>query len=213
MRKISQPPKTGNVEFDRWLFLFIQSIDTTTTPATTTDTAIKQVSQGGTGATNLAGYLRGNGTNPITAVQQIPYTDISGAPTSRTYGAQIDALDQTSATGIYAVTGIGTSAVRTMTGTAGSISITNGDGVSGNPTFDIDTGYVGQTSITTLGTITTGTWNAGSLTTSSFLNLTEMTAPAGVANSARLFAQDNGGKTQLMVIFGSGAAQQVAIEP
>lgn len=43
----------------------------------------------------------------------------------------------------------------------------------------------------------------------------EMTAPAaGAANTVRLFAQDNGaGKTQLMAIFASGAAQQVAIEP
>lgn len=42
--------------------------------------------------------------------------------------------------------------------------------------------------------------------------LNEMTAPAGAANSARLFTQDLAGKTQLMVQFGSGAAQQIAIE-
>src|SRR3990167_1618921 len=43
----------------------------------------------------------------------------------------------------------------------------------------------------------------------------EQTAPAApAANGYRLFAQDNGaGKTQLMVIFGSGVAQQIAIEP
>lgn len=47
-----------------------------------------------------------------------------------------------------------------------------------------------------------------------FFEAAEITAPAGVANSARIFAQDNGaGKTQLMAIFGSGAAQQLAIEP
>jgi len=46
------------------------------------------------------------------------------------------------------------------------------------------------------------------------VTLDEMTAPTGVANKAVIFAQDNGsGKTQLMVIFGTGAAQQVAIEP
>lgn len=62
---------------------------------------------------------------------------------------------------------------------------------------------------------------AGAAITSSFLGMAagvpiqflEGTAPSGVANSARLFAQDNGsGKTQLMVIFGSGVAQQLAIE-
>jgi hypothetical protein len=43
----------------------------------------------------------------------------------------------------------------------------------------------------------------------------EMTAPAApAANGFRLFAQDNGaGKTQLMALFASGAAQQIAIEP
>ena len=48
-----------------------------------------------------------------------------------------------------------------------------------------------------------------------YLEMYEMTAPAaGAANTARLFSQDNGaGKTQLMVQFGSGVAQQIAIEP
>jgi hypothetical protein len=150
------------------LFLFWRSIDTTTTPATTTDTSVKQVSQGGTGATNLAGYLRGNGTNPITAVQQIPYTDIQGAPSNRSYGSQVDALDNASGTGIYALTAYGASTVRTMTGTSNRLSVSNGDGVSANPTFDIDSAYVGQNTITTLGTITTGTWNAGAVTSTAF---------------------------------------------
>ena len=53
------------------------------------------------------------------------------------------------------------------------------------------------------------------LTMTSFIAGVEETAPAAPgANGYRLFAQDNGsGKTQLMVIFASGAAQQVAIQP
>lgn len=45
--------------------------------------------------------------------------------------------------------------------------------------------------------------------------LGEMTAPAApAANEVRLYAVDNGaGKTQLMALFSSGAAQQVAIQP
>ena len=47
-----------------------------------------------------------------------------------------------------------------------------------------------------------------------FIGLPENTAPAGTADTARIFAEDNGsGKTRLMVIFGSGSAQQIAIEP
>lgn len=55
---------------------------------------------------------------------------------------------------------------RTATGTTDRISITNGSGVSGNPTFDIAATYVGQTSITTLGTIATGTWSATTIAAS-----------------------------------------------
>lgn len=47
------------------------------------------------------------------------------------------------------------------------------------------------------------------------MELAEMTAPsAGAANTARLFARDNGsGKTQLCVIFATGAIQVLATEP
>lgn len=43
----------------------------------------------------------------------------------------------------------------------------------------------------------------------------EMTAPAApAANQVRIYAQDNGsGKTRLMALFATGAAQQLAIEP
>lgn len=47
------------------------------------------------------------------------------------------------------------------------------------------------------------------------MEFAEMTAPSnGDANTGRLFCRDNGaGKTQLCVIFGSGAVQVVATEP
>lgn len=48
-----------------------------------------------------------------------------------------------------------------------------------------------------------------------YSEMTEITAPgAGAANTVRIYAEDNGsGKTRLMAIFPSGAAQQIAIEP
>lgn len=72
----------------------------------------------------------------------------------------LDALAAISGTGIAVRTGTSTWDVRTITGTTNEIDVANGDGVSGNPTLSISAGYVGQTSITDLGTITTGTWNA-----------------------------------------------------
>lgn len=82
--------------------------------------------------------------------------------TSWTLGltGQALALHNLASSGIIARTGEGTVAARTITGTTGRVSITNGNGVSGNPTIDIASTYVGQTSITTVGTIATGTWSA-----------------------------------------------------
>lgn len=45
----------------------------------------------------------------------------------------------------------------TTTGTANRISVSGGSGLT--PTIDIDASYIGQASITTIGIITTGTWN------------------------------------------------------
>ena len=99
--------------------------------------------------------------------------------------------------------------------------ILSGDNIFANAVIQI--GSV-STSISELsaGLIGVGTGAAGSFAGSlkltntqnvGYAELDEMTAPAGAANSARLFTQDNGaGKTQLMCIFGSGAAIQVAIE-
>jgi hypothetical protein len=54
-----------------------------------------------------------------------------------------------------------------------------------------------------------------SMTTPSYIQFSEMTAPSGgAANTARLFCRDNGsGKSQLCVIFNSGAIQVIATEP
>ncbi|MCE7740488.1 MAG: hypothetical protein GPJ50_14025, partial [Candidatus Heimdallarchaeota archaeon] len=51
----------------------------------------------------------------------------------------------------------GNNGVNSITGTANRISI---GGTSADPIIDIDANYAGQASINTLGTITTGTWNA-----------------------------------------------------
>lgn len=47
-----------------------------------------------------------------------------------------------------------------------------------------------------------------------WLELSERTAPTGLSNSARIYAKDNGsGKTQLVVIFATGAEQVIATQP
>ena len=58
-------------------------------------------------------------------------------------------------------------------------------------------------------------FGGGNLALGGYIEGAEQTAPsAPSANGYRIFAQDNGaGKTQLMVLFASGAAQQLAIQP
>lgn len=73
--------------------------------------------------------------------------------------SDLTALAGNSTNGLWARTGAGTGAARTITGTTDKITVTDGDGVSGNPTLTIASTYTGQNTITTLGTITTGTWN------------------------------------------------------
>jgi hypothetical protein len=60
--------------------------------------------------------------------------------------------------GIVTQTGTDTFIKRSLQGTTARISVTNGNGASAAPSIDISNTYVGQTSITTLGTVTTGKW-------------------------------------------------------
>jgi hypothetical protein len=55
---------------------------------------------------------------------------------------------------------------------------------------------------------------AGATTLTGFLQGTEQVAPsAPAANGFRIYAVDNGGKTELLALFNSGAAQRIAIQP
>lgn len=58
-----------------------------------------------------------------------------------------------------------------------------------------------------------GAWK--NLVMTDYIEISEMTAPAAPgANKARLYVEDNGsGKTRLVVLFPSGAAQVLATEP
>jgi len=57
-----------------------------------------------------------------------------------------------------------TSRTITTTGTTNRITVTGGTGLT--PTIDISASYVGQATITTLGSVTTGTWNANTIAVS-----------------------------------------------
>ena len=103
----------------------------------------------------------------------------------------------------------GSSGVYLGFGTSGTLAVLNyADSADGNIT---------AANLTASGTlaVTGATTLTGAVTTANFIAGAEMTAPAApAANGYRIFAEDNGaGKTRLMVLFATGAAQQIAIEP
>jgi hypothetical protein len=121
-----------------------------------------------TGTEPISAYslVQNNGT-PVTKRATLNFagtglvaTDDSGnTSTDVTLASGISGWNGFASSGVLVETATNTYAARTITGTSNVIAVTNGSGVSGNPTITIDAAYVGQTSITTLGTIATGTWH------------------------------------------------------
>jgi hypothetical protein len=80
-----------------------------------------------------------------------------------------------------------TNYVKSLTGTAGRTALT---GTSLDPIVDIDPAYLGQASITTLGTITTGTWN-GDIIDAAYLDLAGTIDGTGSTNRVAYFSGAN----------------------
>jgi hypothetical protein len=72
----------------------------------------------------------------------------------------LTALSNITGAGIYVLTGAGTSALRSIDSPNGTISVSDGNGFSGNIDLQISSTYAGQNSITTVGTVTNGTWKS-----------------------------------------------------
>lgn len=58
-------------------------------------TNVRTVATGGTGASTLTGYVKGNGTAAMTAAATVPWADIANKPTN--YGAFYDLTNQSAA--------------------------------------------------------------------------------------------------------------------
>lgn len=88
-------------------------------------------------------------------------TDVQG------YDADLAALAGVSATGLLARTGAGAAAARTVTGSTG-LTVTNGDGVSGNPTLTLDATLAGISAVTTAADQLVYSTGVDTFTTTSF---------------------------------------------
>jgi hypothetical protein len=114
------------------------------------------VTEGGTGASTASGARTNLGLAIGTDVQA--------------YDADLAALAGLSSTGLISRTGAGTAATRTLTAPAAGITVTNGDGVSGNPTLVLANDLAALEGLSTAGliartgdgTATTRTVTAGS---------------------------------------------------
>lgn len=141
------------------------------------------VAYGGTGATTAAAARTNLGLAIGTDVQA--------------YDAELAAIAALSVAGLISRTGAGTAAARTLTGTTDRVTVTNGDGAAGNPTVDVASTYAGQTSITTVGTIGTGTWQ-GSIIAGAYGGTGNgFFAVSGPATSLKTFTFPNASATVL----------------
>lgn len=128
-------------------------------------------------------------TNRITSTGgTTPVIDISASYTGQSSIVTLGTIG----TGTWQGTSIGTTytdaKIKTVTGTSNRLTI---GGTSTDPTFDISTSYAGQSTITTLGTITTGTWN-GSVIIGTYI--ASSVALAGSPTTTTQSAGDNSTK-------------------
>ncbi len=108
----------------------------------------------------------------VSSIGIIPPTQgitVSGSPVTSsgnitlTLANDLDQLESLTGTGFPCRVATDDWNMVSMTGTTNRITVANGDGTTGAPTFDISASYVGQTSITTLGTISTGIWQGNAV--------------------------------------------------
>ncbi|MBK7410938.1 MAG: hypothetical protein IPI29_00040 [Ignavibacteria bacterium] len=108
------------------------------------------IANGGTGSSTAGGALTNLGAQPVDA----DLTSIAGVAT----------------TGILVRTGVDTYNTRLIAGTANEITVTNGDGVAGNPTISIPTAVTFTGKTVTGGTFTGSTLSGVTTKTGTMVN-------------------------------------------
>jgi len=162
----------GSIRFNTQTSVFEGTLDGSTWVPFTTGSPSAVTTLTGTANQIVVSAPTGNVTISIDPDPILPGTAAVTLPSGTTaqrgaiagsirFNTQIGAIELTdNGTDWYTVLDTN-SGVSTVTGTANRITIS---GTASNPIIDIASNYVGQTSINTLGTVTTGTWNASTIT-------------------------------------------------
>lgn len=138
----------------------LESLDSTTTIVDNADPTKKvvfEVSGVATGTTRTLAVPNASGTIALTSDLTSSYQPLD---------ADLTAVAALSASGLVARTGAGTAQVRTITQPAAGITVTNGDGVSGNPTLALANDLLAVEAISGTGfarRTATDTWSASAI--------------------------------------------------
>ncbi len=138
-----------NFDHDLGLIDVVQTIDTTAVPPsggtagtlTINGTGALKIPTGTTAEqpANNAGWIRFNTTTGVLEANN------GSTWLTSSLNDELSGLSLLTANGIVVRTADGTYASRTLTGTAGNVVVSNGDGVSGNPTINLETVTQGAT--------------------------------------------------------------------
>lgn len=135
-------------------------------PLTTGVTGTLPIGNGGTGQTTKAAAF--DALSPMTTGGDLIYGGASGTGTRLANGTAGQVLTSAGTTLAPTWTTPTTGTVTSVTGTANRITSSGGT----TPVIDISALYVGQSSLTTLGTITTGVWNGTAIANANLANST-----------------------------------------
>lgn len=123
---------------------------------------------------------------------------IAGDPTFA-LADDLAAIEAIGGTGYLVRTAASTWAVRTFVASLNRITLTNQAGIAGGTQIDIDSAYAGQASITTLGTVGTGIWNAGNVTAPTVTATVSVITPQVTTNAASALELRTSGGVQLKI--------------